>query len=77
MKTALWTLLAFGFGLLTLAGITGIIAGFRTGLADVALAFVVTIGAGSATRYAWRKARSSRHLEAAGLPERDDRPWRR
>ncbi|MFJ4987884.1 hypothetical protein ACIP9H_29285 [Streptomyces sp. NPDC088732] len=77
MKTAIWTLLALACGVLTLAGITGIIAGFRTSLLDVALAGIVTFGAGSAARYAWRKARGARHVETARLPERDDRPWRR
>jgi len=77
MKTTLWTVLAFACGFLTLASFTGIVAGFRTSLLDVALAGVLTFAFGAATRGSWRKARGARHLETTRLPEREDRPWRR
>lgn len=66
MKTTLWTVLAFACGFLTLASFTGVIAGFRTSLLDVALAGVLTFAFGAATRGSWRKARGPRTWKLPG-----------
>jgi hypothetical protein len=78
MKTALWTVLAFACGIMTVACFTGLVDGIaRISIFDGLIAGALMLAFGVATRGAWRKARGARHLETARLPDRDDRPWRR
>ncbi|MFF7675281.1 hypothetical protein [Actinacidiphila glaucinigra] len=71
MRTILWTATTVAFGVITLAGFTGIIRGESPW--DIALAFLVMLGAGSAARYTWQKAQGPRDLQTARLPKGDDR----
>ncbi|MDX3235640.1 hypothetical protein PV392_08065 [Streptomyces sp. ME03-5709C] len=71
MRTILWTATTVAFGLLALSGLTGIIRGNTPW--DIALAFLVMLGAGSAARYTWQKAQGPRELQTARLPKDTDR----
>ncbi|MFF3947402.1 hypothetical protein ACFYYN_21585 [Streptomyces sp. NPDC001902] len=74
MRTRLWTVLAVVSGVITLAGATGIFVAKHP--LDIALSCLVAIGAGSAARYAWRKAQGPRDLQPARLPGGNARPGR-
>ncbi|MFE0626062.1 hypothetical protein ACFW3D_03740 [Streptomyces sp. NPDC058864] len=74
MRTMLWTVVAVISGLITLAGATGILVGKQP--LDIALAFLVALGAGWAAQYAWRKAQGPREQRTARLPGGNARPGR-
>ncbi|MFF7212589.1 hypothetical protein ACFZAU_18930 [Streptomyces sp. NPDC008238] len=75
MRTMFWTATAVIFALIALAGATGIVVGKHP--MDIALSCLAAIGAGSAARYAWRKAQGPSDLRTARLPGGKARPGRR